>query len=165
MNIRLTLMRVCCERCFIGVKLTQEGKSFSATLKHQFRIGCATPHEAAQVIPIPFCGLFQFSEPFVGHKGVAYLPELGHDKFSDECIGHGPIDELIEVPDVARLLTLIRWNASENTTVTLKGFLFDTVFAPLGSPVNASLYFAIAFDLAMFLVVWLMWRKRWFIKV
>jgi hypothetical protein len=39
MNIRLTLMRVGCERCLIGVKLTQKGKPFSATLKHQFWIG------------------------------------------------------------------------------------------------------------------------------
>jgi predicted acyltransferase len=48
--------------------------------------------------------------------------------------------------------------------VTLKGWLYG----PLGSsglaPENASLVFAILFELAMFAVAWLMWKKRWFIR-
>ena len=42
------------------------------------------------------------------------------------------------------------------------------LYAPFQSlpvaPVDASLAFAIAFDLAMFAVAWAMWRKRWFVK-
>ena len=42
------------------------------------------------------------------------------------------------------------------------------LYAPLQSlpiaPENASLLFAIAFDLAMFAVAWLLWKKRWFIR-
>jgi hypothetical protein len=30
---------------------------------------------------------------------------------------------------------------------------------------NASLLFAILFDLAMFVVAWGLWKKRWLIKV
>ena len=33
------------------------------------------------------------------------------------------------------------------------------------APVDASLLYAIAFDLLMFSIAWAMWRKRWFIKV
>ena len=43
-----------------------------------------------------------------------------------------------------------------------------TLYAPLQAlpvaPENASLLFAIAFDLAMFAVAWLMWKKRWFVR-
>ena len=42
------------------------------------------------------------------------------------------------------------------------------LYAPLQAlpmaPENASLAFAIAFDLAMFAVAWAMWRKQWFVK-
>ena len=43
------------------------------------------------------------------------------------------------------------------------------LYAPLRAlpiaPENASLLFAIAFLAAMFLVAWVMWRRRWFVKV
>jgi predicted acyltransferase len=42
------------------------------------------------------------------------------------------------------------------------------LYAPLQAlpiaPENASLLFAIAFNLSMFAVAWLMWKKRWFVK-
>ena len=42
------------------------------------------------------------------------------------------------------------------------------IYAPIQAlPVaqeTASLLFAIAFDLAMFAVAWLMWKRRWFIR-
>jgi predicted acyltransferase len=42
------------------------------------------------------------------------------------------------------------------------------LYAPLRalplSPESASLLFAILFDLAMFIVAWLMWKKRWFVR-
>ena len=100
-------MRICGECCLIGVEMTQKGKPFGATLKHQFRIRCAAPYKLAQIVPIPFDGLRQFRKPFVGLEGIAHLPQLGHDEFSDQCVGHGPICELIEVPNIAWLLALI----------------------------------------------------------
>ena len=45
--------------------------------------------------------------------------------------------------------------------VSLKEKAFQAL--PL-APVNASLAFALLFDLAMFAVAWALWRKRWFIK-
>ncbi len=49
--------------------------------------------------------------------------------------------------------------------------LFDAkraLYAPLQalpiSPENASLAFAIVFNLAMFAVAWVMWKKKWFVK-
>lgn len=48
---------------------------------------------------------------------------------------------------------------------TVKAWLFGA-FARLPlSPANASLAFAVAFDLLMFALAWVMWRKRWVVKV
>lgn len=55
---------------------------------------------------------------------------------------------------VARILVTAGWKAP--------------LYAPFQSlftrPENASLAYAIAFDLAMFAVAWAMWRKKWFVK-
>jgi predicted acyltransferase len=49
--------------------------------------------------------------------------------------------------------------------VTLKAWIYTRVFTPYLSPLNASLGFAVAF-VALFLgVAWLMWRKRWIVKI
>ena len=39
------------------------------------------------------------------------------------------------------------------------------MFVPLASPVNASLLFAIAFVLVIYVAAWAMWKKKWFLKV
>ena len=46
----------------------------------------------------------------------------------------------------------------------VKSWLYAPLQALPVAPVNASLAFAIAFDLAMFAVAWAMWRKQWFVK-
>jgi predicted acyltransferase len=66
---------------------------------------------------------------------------------------------------VATLLYLITWTATNGQVVSLKGWIYDRFFVPSFSPVNASLLFAIAFDLAIFAVAWMMWKRDWFIKV
>jgi predicted acyltransferase len=54
---------------------------------------------------------------------------------------------------------------SGTSLVTLKERMFMGLATLPLSPENASLGFALLFDLAMFLVAWLMWRKKWFVKV
>jgi predicted acyltransferase len=49
--------------------------------------------------------------------------------------------------------------------VSLQGFLFQHIFAPLASPVNASLLWAVCFVLAIYAVAWFMYRRNWFWKV
>jgi predicted acyltransferase len=39
------------------------------------------------------------------------------------------------------------------------------VFAPLASPINASLMYALAYTLLMFVVAWVLYRRQWFLKV
>jgi predicted acyltransferase len=43
--------------------------------------------------------------------------------------------------------------------------IYDSVFRPLASPENASLAWAAAFVLLLYLVAWLLYRKRWFLRV
>ena len=43
--------------------------------------------------------------------------------------------------------------------------IYQTVFAPLASPANASLLYSLAFTGVMFLIAYAMYRRRWFIRV
>ncbi len=44
----------------------------------------------------------------------------------------------------------------------LRGWIFTHVFAPLASPINASLLYAIAYVLLMYLLAYVMYRRGWF---
>lgn len=66
---------------------------------------------------------------------------------------------------IGRCMGLIKVGTADGTTTSLKSYVFDNFFLPVAAPLNASLMFAIAFILVMFLVVWGMWKKKWFIKV
>lgn len=47
----------------------------------------------------------------------------------------------------------------------LRDAIYLRVFAPLASPVNASLLYALAYTSLMFVVAWLLYRRQWFLKV
>jgi predicted acyltransferase len=66
---------------------------------------------------------------------------------------------------MARILGLIKLNAADGKTISLQQAIFDNVFSPLASPVNASLMYAISFILVWLFLMWLLYRKRIFIKV
>jgi len=65
---------------------------------------------------------------------------------------------------VARLIQAIRVGGPGGL-MSLKERLFLSVAMLPVSPENASLMFALLFNLAMFAVAWLMWRQKWFVKV
>ena len=65
---------------------------------------------------------------------------------------------------VARLLGIIRVGGEAGAPLMLKAWLYAPLQALPIAPENASLLFAIAFDLVMFAVAWAMWKKRWFVK-
>jgi predicted acyltransferase len=64
-----------------------------------------------------------------------------------------------------RLYGLIRWEQLDGSTISLKNYIFEHFFLPLAAPINASLLFAIAFLLLIYLCVWALWKKKWFLKV
>jgi predicted acyltransferase len=56
---------------------------------------------------------------------------------------------------IARLLSIIRVGAEGHSLQTV---LFDRVFAPLASPVNASLAFAITYVIVWWAIMWMLYR-------
>jgi predicted acyltransferase len=65
---------------------------------------------------------------------------------------------------VARILGAVRVAGEDGKALSLKAHLFAPFRALPVSPENASLAYAIAFNLAMFAVAAFLWRRRWFIK-
>lgn len=63
---------------------------------------------------------------------------------------------------VARLVAAIHVS---DAGISLKAWLYAPIRALPLSAENASLAFALAFELAMLAVAWMMWRKQWFVKV
>ncbi|HXB72746.1 MAG TPA: DUF5009 domain-containing protein [Candidatus Acidoferrales bacterium] len=62
----------------------------------------------------------------------------------------------------------IRWSSqtsSEGRTITLHQWIFDHLFAPLLSPINASLLYGVAYTLVIYLFAYAMYRRRWFVRV
>jgi predicted acyltransferase len=59
----------------------------------------------------------------------------------------------------------IQWQGTDGAMISLQEFTYTSFFAPLASPLNASLLFAIAYVLTMFVVAWMFWKKHWFLKV
>ncbi|MDT4968045.1 MAG: hypothetical protein QOJ64_2782 [Acidobacteriota bacterium] len=68
---------------------------------------------------------------------------------------------------LARLMTDAHWQLTRASGKPghLQGFIFDYVFASWTSPINASLFYAIVYIFFWLLLMWLLYRKRIFIKV
>jgi predicted acyltransferase len=66
---------------------------------------------------------------------------------------------------LAKMFGYIKFVQPDGTRVSLGKMLYAPIRdLPIG-PVNTSLLHAVLFNLAMFAVAWLMWRKKWFVKV
>jgi predicted acyltransferase len=66
---------------------------------------------------------------------------------------------------MARLLGLIKVQGPEGSSISLQQWIFTNIFLPLGAPINASLMYAICFILLWLFLMWLLYRKRIYIKV
>lgn len=66
---------------------------------------------------------------------------------------------------VAKMLGFIKLEQADGSQASLSALLYGPVRALDVAPVNSSLLYAVMFNAAMFAVAYLMWRKRWFVKV
>ena len=66
---------------------------------------------------------------------------------------------------IAKMLGFIKFTQEDGKLLSLKGMIYAPLQALPLAPVNASLLFAIAFNLLMLAVAWFMWEKKWFVKV
>ncbi len=66
---------------------------------------------------------------------------------------------------VGRLLGLVKVTGPDGQPEDLVDRIYQTVFLPLASPINASLLYAIAFVALFFLISWFLYRRRWFVRL
>jgi predicted acyltransferase len=66
---------------------------------------------------------------------------------------------------MAKLLGIIKVTNTNGESIALQGWIFDSIFIPLASPINASLMYAISYILLWLFLMWLLYRKRIYIKV
>lgn len=65
---------------------------------------------------------------------------------------------------LSELLGVIKVGA-EGASTSLQGWIFKTIFLSVAAPINASLMFAISYVLMWLFLMWLLYRKRIYIKV
>ncbi len=66
---------------------------------------------------------------------------------------------------MVKLMGLIKLDRGDGTQISSQGWIFRKFFLSWASPINASLAYAIAFILLWLFLMWLLYRKRIFIKV
>ena len=66
---------------------------------------------------------------------------------------------------MAKLLGIIKVTGADGEKTSLQGWIFDSIFLKIAAPINASLMFAICFILLWLFLMWLLYRKRIYIKV
>jgi len=63
------------------------------------------------------------------------------------------------------LLTAKGISTPTHDWISIKGYVFETFFRPLGDPAMASLCYAIVWTLGFFLLAYVMYRRNWIVKV
>ena len=66
---------------------------------------------------------------------------------------------------MARLMGMIRFTAQDGKEISLQQWIFNNIYLSVLSPINASLAYAISFILFWLFLMWLLYRRRIFIKV
>jgi predicted acyltransferase len=66
---------------------------------------------------------------------------------------------------IARTLGLVKLTGGDGVVRSLKTVIYDGLFVPLASPINASLLFAIANLVVLYGVLWVMYKRGIFLKV
>ncbi|MCC6396917.1 MAG: DUF1624 domain-containing protein [Bacteroidetes bacterium] len=70
---------------------------------------------------------------------------------------------------VSELLATVLWilpaSLREGQQLSLHDEIYERAFLPLTSPPVASLLFALAFVLALYILALVMWRNKWFVKI
>jgi predicted acyltransferase len=66
---------------------------------------------------------------------------------------------------IAKTAILVKVTGADGSRQSLWSYMFQHAFAPLASPINASLLFALTYVLLFFGLAYVMYRNRWFIKL
>jgi predicted acyltransferase len=66
---------------------------------------------------------------------------------------------------MARVMGILKVAGPDGKPISIQGWVFDNIFLPFASPVNASLAFALSFIGFWLFLMWLLFRKKIWIKV
>jgi len=66
---------------------------------------------------------------------------------------------------MARMISAYRVTGPEGTTISIGRWIMQNIYSPIFNPIDASLAFAISFILLWLFLMWLLYRKRIYIKV
>lgn len=66
---------------------------------------------------------------------------------------------------MARMLSLVKVTESDGKEITFQQWIFQTFFLSWADPINASLAYALVFILFWLFLMWLLYRRRMYIKV
>lgn len=66
---------------------------------------------------------------------------------------------------IAKTIAYVKFARPDGTMQSLKAVIYDNLFVPLASPVNASLLFALANLVVLYGVLWVMYKRGVFLKV
>ena len=95
---------------------------------------------------------------FVIFAGVVWLIDgKGHQRYTRPLVimGMNAIVVYLASEFVEEALSLTRIHA----------WIYQTIFAPLASPRNASLAYSVCYVLLMYAIAYGMYKKRWFLRV
>jgi predicted acyltransferase len=79
--------------------------------------------------------------------------------------GSNPLVAFVGSGLLARILVLVQVPDKTGKTVSLKGAMYEGLFAPLAGPVNGSFLFAVSTVAFWLLVLWLFHKKKLYIKI
>jgi predicted acyltransferase len=65
---------------------------------------------------------------------------------------------------LGRLSLEIKVTGAEGKAIALKTFLYQNLFVPLASPKVASLLWALAYVALLYLIAYVMYRRKWFVR-
>ncbi len=82
-----------------------------------------------------------------------------------EIFGLNAIALYVVADLIAVLLGLINVTGSDGSKISLGSWIYENLFASWASPVNASLAFAITFVLVCLGLMWILYRRKIFIKI
>jgi len=66
---------------------------------------------------------------------------------------------------MARMLGAYRVTGSDGQPVALQKWIFDNIYLSIAQPIDASLMYAISFILVWLFLMWLLYRRKLFLKV
>ena len=111
--------------------------------------------------------LFMAGMDFVLFAGFLWLADgLGWRRAAKPLVimGSNAIVIYLASEFLDEALNWVRWTGSSGKVV-LRAWLYDHLFAPLASPYDASLLYAVTYVLVMFLAAWALYRRGWFVRV